>query len=94
MICPECHQPVWGPISSHKCGKVPSAAADLIRVALAGVAVTMLIAAVILIVRPVHSAPPVFVPRSFSPSPAAPCPAVTLSPVPLRGHPDCKGATP
>jgi hypothetical protein len=67
---------------------------DLALGAAIGLAVAMVIAAVILVVRPVHSAPPVYVPTSFSPSPAAPCPDATLSPPPLRGRPDCKGATP
>jgi hypothetical protein len=62
--------------------------ADLAWGAAVGLAIAFAIAAVILMVRPVHSAPAVYVPKSFSPSPAAPCPPL------LRGRPDCAEATP
>jgi hypothetical protein len=61
-------------------------AADLARSVAAGLAIAFVLTAVFLILRPVQSPAPVFVPRTFSPAPAtAPhCTVATADRVPLQ----------
>jgi hypothetical protein len=69
---------------------------DVILGTAIGLAIAMMITAVILIARPVHSQPPVVLPSIFTPAPipAPHCTAATLTPAPLQGHPGCAESAP
>jgi len=71
-------------------------AADWVRSIAAGLAIAFAVTALILILRPAQSPEPIFVPRTFSPVPAATphCTAAAAGPAGLRGLPDCKETTP